>query len=123
MGETLDYVAMGKRIRQARKQRGLTQAELGEKCGVSGGHIGHVENNHGKVAPETMVSIANVLGVSLDTLLCDSLTCSKPVYENELAGLLSRATPKQVRMIAELAKVVLRDEFKLQEQEPDEGYN
>ena len=31
MGETLDYVAMGKRIRQARKQRGLTQAELGEK--------------------------------------------------------------------------------------------
>ena len=27
MGETLDYVAMGKRIRQARKQRGLTQAD------------------------------------------------------------------------------------------------
>lgn len=120
MGETVDYVAMGKRIRQARKKCGLTQAALGEKCRVSGGHIGHVETNHGKVSLEAMVAIANALDVSLDSLLCDSLTSSKPVFENELAELLSQATPKQVKLIAELTKVILRDEFKLRDLERNE---
>lgn len=120
MDGTVDYVAMGKRIRQARKKRGLTQAALGEKCCVSGGHIGHVETNHGKVSLEAMVAIANALDVSLDSLLCDSLTSSKPVFENELAELLSQATPKQVKLVAELTKVILRDEFKLRDLERNE---
>lgn len=59
-----------------------------------------------------LVNIANTLEVSLDELMCDSLVSSKPIYEDELQKLLSQATVKQVKMITELARVVLRDEFK-----------
>lgn len=120
MGSTVDYVAMGKRIRQARKKRGLTQAALGDKCCVSGAHIGHIENHQGKISLETLVGVANALNETLDSLLCDSLVASKPIFENELGELLSKASPRQVKLIKELAKVVLSDEFGLQEPEPDE---
>lgn len=112
MEYTLDYAAIGRRIRKIRKERRLTQAALGERCGVTSAHIGHIEKNHGKLSLAVLVNIANTLEVSLDELMCDSLVSSKPIYEDELQKLLSQATVKQVKMITELARVVLRDEFK-----------
>ena len=94
MEYTLDYAAIGKRVRKVRKERHLTQTELGDCCGVTSAHICH-----------------NVLQVSLDELLCDNLVTSKNVYEDALRDLLSQATAKQARLIAELARVVLHDRY------------
>ncbi|PWM62323.1 MAG: XRE family transcriptional regulator [Subdoligranulum variabile] len=111
MEYTLDYAAIGKRVRKVRKERHLTQTELGDCCGVTSAHICHIEAARGKVSLPTLVAIANVLQVSLDELLCDNLVTSKNVYEDALRDLLSQATAKQARLIAELARVVLHDRY------------
>ncbi|MBC7341666.1 MAG: transcriptional regulator [Clostridia bacterium] len=56
--------ALGHKIRKAREEQGLTQAELARLAGVSGGLIGQIE--HGKVQPslQTVEKIAGVLGMS-----------------------------------------------------------
>ncbi len=108
---TLDYAAVGRRIRRARKARRLTQAELGDRCGVTGAHICHIEAARGKVSLPTLVVIANVLQVSLDALLCDDLVTRKDIYGDELRDLLSQATAEQARLITELARVVLCDRY------------
>ena len=36
----LDYIAVGERIRQMRRDRGLTQEQLAEACGLSASFIG-----------------------------------------------------------------------------------
>ena len=119
MEYTLDYAAIGKHIRKVRKEQHLTQTELGNRCGVTGAHICHIEAARGKVSLPTLVVIANVLQVSLDELLCDNLVTSKYIYEDELRNLLTHATTKQARLITELARVVLRDEFILRDYEEE----
>jgi len=64
---------IGKRIKEKRKQRGLTQAVLAEMSGVEPSNISHIERAATKLSLPTLVSIANALQVSADELLYDSL--------------------------------------------------
>lgn len=74
--EGMDYVDLGRRIRKQRTQRGWTQEALAERVNVSTSFVGHVERGTRKASLETLVSIANVLDVSLDYLLSGSMNSS-----------------------------------------------
>ncbi len=69
----MDYVKLGKRVKEARKRRGMTQTQLAELTEYSVQHISHVETGNTKLSAQLLVSIANALGVSIDELLSDSL--------------------------------------------------
>ena len=69
----LDYIKLGKKVRIKRKSKGLTQEQLAEQSGISLSFLGHIERGSRKASLETLVSIANALGVSPDYLLQDSL--------------------------------------------------
>ncbi|MVM36532.1 helix-turn-helix domain-containing protein [Spirosoma sp. HMF3257] len=60
---------VGQQIREARKAKGLTQKELGEKLGVGESAVNKYET--GKVNPsvDTLHKIAIVLGAALDISL------------------------------------------------------
>ena len=72
----MDYVDLGRRIRKQRVQRGWTQEALAERVSVSTSFVGHVERGTRKASLETLVSMSNALGVSLDYLLSGSLNNS-----------------------------------------------
>ena len=69
----MDYESLGMRIRRARKAAGMTQADLAEKLGISTSFLGHIERGTRKASLDTLVKMANELGVSLDSLAADSL--------------------------------------------------
>lgn len=71
MKNLFDYVALGERIRKARKQKFLTQEQLAEACDLSAAHIGHIERGTRALSIESLITIANVLEVSTDYLLLD----------------------------------------------------
>lgn len=63
-------VAVGRRLQQVRKERGLMQKEVADQTGInvvtlSGYEIGKSEPNM-----EALVRLADVYGVSLDYLMC-----------------------------------------------------
>ena len=58
-------VNFGDTIREARKKHGWSQAELGEKSGVSRPTIARVEANH-DVTTATIGKIAHALGLTLE---------------------------------------------------------
>lgn len=68
----IDYKALGKSIRKARTDSGMTQEKLGELCSLSTAHIGHIERGTRIPSLETFYRIATALGVSADELLLDS---------------------------------------------------
>ena len=72
MNEAIDYAALGKRIREARKRAGLTQEHLAEASALSAAHIGHIERGTRVPSLETMLKIAVTLHTSIDVLLTDS---------------------------------------------------
>lgn len=65
----LDYQAMGARIRQLRKQSRMTQADLAREVGISTSFMGHIERGTRIASLETLVSLSNVLEISLDALV------------------------------------------------------
>lgn len=62
-------MSVGDTIRKLRKQQGLTQRELGDRCGMADSAIRRYESNRGNPTQETLQRIASALGVSISYLL------------------------------------------------------
>ena len=60
------------RIRAIRTERGLTQKELGELCGMADSAIRRYESNRGNPTQKTLLKIAKALGVHLRDLADNS---------------------------------------------------
>lgn len=63
------FVLLGERVRELRKERGWSQAELGVKIGTDAGRISRYEG--GRITPslDAVVRLADVLEVSVDYLV------------------------------------------------------
>lgn len=60
---------VGERIRELRKQRGWTQAQLADKIGVTKSVISFYERQDRAPSPEVLIKFANLFDVSADYLL------------------------------------------------------
>ena len=65
----IDYTAIGGRIRIARNNAKLTQAQLAEACDLSTSHIGNIERGHSVLSVEVLYNLATLLNVNIDFLL------------------------------------------------------
>lgn len=70
----MDYVKLGERLREARKNKSLTQLQLAELSGVDNKYISKIECGKAVISLELMVRLANSLDVSPNFLLQDSLS-------------------------------------------------
>ena len=73
----------GQRFSRLRKQRGLTQEELGEKVGLSGQAVSKWENDASMPDVSLLVVLSEILGVSLDELLGKQQPITRVVPEGE----------------------------------------
>ena len=60
-GKGTQLELIGDMIQQARKQRNMTQQQLGELIGVKKAQISRLENNTGNVTIETILKVFNAL--------------------------------------------------------------
>jgi len=72
----VDYKKMGMRIRRRRREKGWTQGELAKMCGVSMSFIGHIERGSRIMSMDTFIKLCDVLDVSADGLLWDTVKVS-----------------------------------------------
>ena len=97
----LDYKAIGKRIKIARIQAELSQEALAEKADLSPTHMSNIENANTKLSLPMLISIANALSVSADTLLCDSVIQSAVAdcdeYEIRILTEILKASKRALR--------------------------
>lgn len=102
----VDYNDIGKRIREARVKKKVTQEQLAEMVGVGVTHISHIETGNSIPSMKVFILIVNALGVSADELLCGSLQQSSAVYKKEISDFLDDCTLRERRIISEIAKTV-----------------
>lgn len=102
VGDYMNYLALGKRIRSYRRNLRLTQEQLAEKTGVSLSFIGHIERGTRKASLETLVGISNALNVSPAILLQDSLICEISIPSEETSR-------RQRDLINEISRVIIEN--------------
>ena len=66
---TTPRTSFGKRLLEARQRAGLTQAELGEKLGLSQRAVAHWEHRRSPMYADQIVTLCEVLGVTAEWLL------------------------------------------------------
>ena len=91
----LDYFSIAAQVRDARKQAGLTQAELAEKIDISTNAVAKLENNLMTVSLQTLVHIANTLHLDFNQLLSNAPSPGETSAQDRLlSGLLEELSPR-----------------------------
>ena len=98
----LDYSALGARIRKAREEKQLTQEQLGEVCGLSNSHIGHIERGTRIPSIDTLYKISYTLDANIDSLLIDS----KKLDENWVSSISAMLQGKDKQKVENFIKTV-----------------
>jgi len=88
----IDYELLGQRIREARIKTGMTQATLSGIIGLSPSHYSHIESGKAKINLPTLVSIAQALDTTIDSLLYDSTPVLIDSYDKDFKDLLEDCT-------------------------------
>lgn len=90
---------VGKRIQDARKVHGITQADLADKLGISVSHMSSIETGRANFGVETLMKITEILKVSADNLLRTDIPEVSAIYAGDLDELLKDCTAEEVESL------------------------
>lgn len=104
----IDYARIGKRIKAARKQRGISQQALAEIIACTPSYISFIETGVRSMSLDTFILIANALDISSDELLIDCLQHSMVAINAEFARIIADCSPSERRLLADLIRSAKR---------------
>ena len=102
----IDYIEMGKRLREVRQVRKLTQEEAAERCDITSSYYGNIERGNKKMSIETLGKISKGLGMSTDWLLFGEITEGQEEFMMLLAELQRGADEKQFKKYLSIIKSI-----------------
>ena len=102
----LDFALIGKRIKEVRCEKHLTQDFLANATNVNVSHISNIETNKVKVSLTLLVGICNALGITLDYLLENEYSNPTSVIEKELLNTIKDMDNVKLETLLRIAKVL-----------------
>lgn len=97
----INFELLGKRIKEIRGKKMLSQEELSELADVTAQYISYVETGRKKVSLQVLVDIADGLGVSVNELLLGNQKSETTLYLTELATLFEECNRYERRIVYE----------------------
>ena len=98
-----NFVLIGLRIKELRIQKRMSQATLAEHIDMSATFISHIEAAKKHASLESLVRIANALGVTVDHMLTGNQTNDSAEYRTEMERLLDDCTSYEKQIIYDVA--------------------
>ena len=91
----MEKYTIGDRIREARKHQGMTQDQLAERLDISVQFVGQIERGLKLPSMQVFIKLIEVLNVSADYLLRDTVSSGRLFGENALGRKIAKLQPKQ----------------------------
>lgn len=101
---TINYGAIGLRIKIARLKRKMTQEALANQVKLSTVYMSNIETGNARMSLAVIIRIANALSVSVDELLCDNVQHSFPIYNKEAQEIFSQCSNDDIRILVDVLK-------------------
>lgn len=105
---SLNYDLLRSHIKTLRLEKELSQEDLAEFADLSVPYISHIETGRKKPSLESLVKIADVLGVSVDQLLRGNQKYDSHPYERDIAELLGKCSRTERRIILAVVSSLVR---------------
>ncbi len=103
----IDYTLIGARIKQVRKENGITQEMLAERLHVSVGFISQIERGITKVNLETLGKISAVTGTDISYFVSGISTSEKDFAVSEISKLIYELDGKEREILLNQVKSYL----------------
>ena len=105
----MDGKAVGRRIKEAREKRHLTQEELAARIDISPTHVSVIERCTKIPRLDTFVAIANALEVSGDALLLDVVDHAAESQASDLSAALEGLPWEEKRRILKVVRTLMEE--------------
>ena len=102
----IDFAYIGKRIKDVRIEKRLTQDYLADYANVNVSHISNIENNKVKISLTLLIKVCNALGVSIDYLLQNEYSDPASGIETELIHVLKDMPIDKQETLLRIAKAL-----------------
>jgi transcriptional regulator with XRE-family HTH domain len=102
----MDYIALGRRIRNERLRLGITQEKLAEDVNISASYIGQIERGERSLTLDTLVQVANRLSVTIDFLLSDYVPPQDESLYNSWCELMNGKTPAEKALAVNMIRLM-----------------
>lgn len=102
----LDYKIIGKRLKQARIDSGLTQEMLAEKLNVSVAFLSRIETGSSHINLHRLEQICRITGISEGFILNGVSEEASNYLSEEFSELLKNCSSEQLKLIYNIAKLI-----------------
>ncbi len=103
---SLNFILIGRRVKESRLQKGISQADLAEQIDMSVSYISRIETAEKQASLEALVRIANALGITVDHLLNGNQENDPVEYLADLVQLMEGCTSYEKRIIYDVALAI-----------------
>lgn len=105
----MEKLALGKKLRDARKQKGYTQQDLAELAQIGNVYLGEIERGVKMPSLNIFIRLVEALDISADSILRDELNSGREYIYDELTQMLRDLTPKQRKTAADILDAYVRN--------------
>ena len=102
MKDSLDFKAIGKRIRKMRQSKNLSQEQLANQIDTTPAYVSAIETGASKVSLTSIVAIANAFECSVDVLLFESSKYAFDKYDFDAMLILQDCSESERQFLLRL---------------------
>ncbi len=105
------HALVGRRIKEERKARRLTQGQLAAAAGIDTSHLSRIENARTQIALNALQRISDALGLPVADLFkgIAPRRTPEPGLDHAVSALLRDAPPRKRGMILRVLKSIVKD--------------
>ena len=104
----IDKILFGKKLRELRENKGLTQEQLGELLDIEWQHVSRLENGKNLPSCAILVGIAKVFDIDIRTLVDYEYLREDADLDFLITNLLEQATLEQKKTFYKVIKAILQ---------------
>ena len=104
MDESGRLKLVGQRIKEIRKSKGMTQADLAKAANMAASNVSELENGKTQIQLLTLINIIEGLQASADDILRPNVPSVRSLYQGEYDEILSDCTPQEMEAIIKIAR-------------------
>lgn len=105
MKKGVNFREVGDRIRIEREKFGISREKFAELLNLSPFFVGQIERGERKMSISTLINVSECLHISIDYLIFGE--SYKDEEDNNLQSLIKKCSPKEAKVIEEVAKIIL----------------
>ena len=105
----MDKIAIGRRLREVRLEKGYTQQAIVKKADIGSMYLSEIERGLKMPSLSSFVKIVEALEVSADYILRDELTAGQDYIYDALTQKLQGLSPKQRKTAEDILDAYLQN--------------